>query len=106
MIVHRPTYHFGQQIYLHGRILYSDSALVQRGALSRPYLQVANNPFKNLKGTSDMIERLLTEFDTSKLLHERTLATLKAEFERKCIDLELENNRHLQGLQEDLEVVH
>ena len=53
-----------------------------------------------------MIERLLVECDTSKLLHERTLATLKAEFERKCIDLELENNRHLQGLQEDLEVVH
>ena len=42
-----------------------------------------------------MIERVLIEFDTSKLLHERMLADLKAEFERKCIDLELENNRHL-----------
>jgi hypothetical protein len=44
-IVQRPVKHFGQQIYLHGRILYSDSALLQTGTLSRPYFQVANNPF-------------------------------------------------------------
>jgi hypothetical protein len=34
------------------------------------------------------------------------MASLKEEFERKCIDLELENIRHLQGLQDDLEVAH
>jgi hypothetical protein len=31
---------------------------------------------------------------------------LKADFQRKCIDLELENIRHLQGLQDDLEIAH
>ena len=106
MIVQRPVIHFGEQIYLHGRILTSDSALVQTGALSRPYRQVANNPFMSARGATHIVDRLLTEYDTSNLLHERMMATLKAEFEHKCIDLELENNRHLQGLQDDIEVAH
>ena len=94
----RQVTHFGQQIYLHRRILYGDSALVQTGALSRPHLQVANNPFTSAGGTTYMINRLLNQYDTSKCLHERTIATLKAEFERKCIEAVLENNRYLLGL--------
>lgn len=77
------------------RILYSDSPLVQKGALSRAYLQVASNPFTSAEGISDIIQQLHAEYEASKLLHERTMATLKAEFESKSIDLELENKQHL-----------
>jgi hypothetical protein len=52
------------------------------------------------------VERLRDEYDSSKLLHETKMESLKAEFQRKCIDLELENIRHLQGLQDDLEMAH
>jgi hypothetical protein len=58
------------------------------------------------RDATHIIDRLLTEYDTAKLLHEQMMATLKAEFERKCIEVELENNRHLQGLQDDIEVAH
>jgi hypothetical protein len=83
---------------LHYRDLYSHSQVIQTGAITRAFLRVVNNPFRYAASAADIIECLHGESEAVHIRHQHKMERLKAEFELRCISLDIENRRYHLGI--------